>query len=498
MDFCAVKKENSKKELWIGFLLFFVSIIMNYLILIKNYHNWGGDFSQYISQAMALVNNNIEGWYENSKFIVNNSIEALSPSVYPWGYPIMLSLVYKVFGFNINYFKLVNVFLYSVYIFVFFLWLCKRIDTKNSVIISIFFIVNIKLLLYQNNILSDIPAMTFTMISVYIFDYYFANNGSLVPGLLLGISSFMCYFIRTQSIIVIASLGFVLCLYFIINCKSIDLNQIIRLCTPFFTFCILYIVTKAILIQDTSKYISLFGNFSLIKSANNCISYCEQIMNFFSREHILMHFSENGVMNRMICLLYDGFFIVLIISIIVGIHKVYRKDFYVITLLIFTIMMLLIYPYCDIRFMFGIFFIMVYLSYMGFSNLFRKTKIIYYLCTIFFIGVMIFNVLHIGNRIMSNMKNNSLFQSDNAESIYANELYNYVINSEEKGVYYFFKPRVLYLYTGELAYYKENEIGSARYVIDYLPSSSLLIEKAVINKKCIFRNEYFRIYDMNS
>ncbi len=56
-------------------------------------HDWGGDFSEYIAQAMALVDGTVDVEVAHMQFVLENSIPGMCPAVYPWGLPLILAVL---------------------------------------------------------------------------------------------------------------------------------------------------------------------------------------------------------------------------------------------------------------------------------------------------------------------------------------------------------------------------------------------------------------------
>ena len=73
-----------------------------YILTIREGHNWGGDFSQYILHAKNLVD---RGYYSIPEYIANYSHSFISPIEYPPIFPLLLTPAYILFGINFVAFK---------------------------------------------------------------------------------------------------------------------------------------------------------------------------------------------------------------------------------------------------------------------------------------------------------------------------------------------------------------------------------------------------------
>ena len=76
------------------------------LFILDGGNNWGGDFSEYIAQARAIVTGTIDVQVRNNAYIIENSPPFLGDVVYPWGFPFLLAPFYALFGKNLFFLKL--------------------------------------------------------------------------------------------------------------------------------------------------------------------------------------------------------------------------------------------------------------------------------------------------------------------------------------------------------------------------------------------------------
>ena len=109
----------------LGFLI--ISLTFTGLICwysIDNGHDWGGDFSQYISQAISLWQGNLVECINLNRFTVEQSSDTVGPVAYPWGAPVMLTPFYAAFGLNMLGLKWLNIICYMLFIAV--LWIGFR------------------------------------------------------------------------------------------------------------------------------------------------------------------------------------------------------------------------------------------------------------------------------------------------------------------------------------------------------------------------------------
>lgn len=166
---------------FVPYFLSAFAMILSVLMLYDG-HYWGGDFAQYIAQAIALADDNLASWSANQAYIVDNSPLKfiLAPYIYPWGTSLFLATIYKIFGFNLIAFKMLSVLCYGIFIVMFYRF-CKRfLEARFCVLATLLFALNPLFLRFCNNIGSDILFLLFSFISVIFLAQLFENMQSKV------------------------------------------------------------------------------------------------------------------------------------------------------------------------------------------------------------------------------------------------------------------------------------------------------------------------------
>jgi len=105
-----------------------ISIIgIFYITTIRDGHNWGGDFALYISHAKNIAMGNS---YSDTNYVYNQNYKLLSPRQYPPVFPIFLSVIYKIYGFNLFYMKIMNIIALLLSIYVYY-YIVRKYAGKN-------------------------------------------------------------------------------------------------------------------------------------------------------------------------------------------------------------------------------------------------------------------------------------------------------------------------------------------------------------------------------
>ncbi|VAW12184.1 hypothetical protein MNBD_BACTEROID05-1260 [hydrothermal vent metagenome] len=141
--------------------IFFWLIGIN-IFTLKEGHNWGGDFSQYIIHAQNIASHRpyVEGI-------------TLNPSVvYPPGFPFILSSFVAAVGVNLKIFKLINVIFWFLSILCFWSLFSKKMSHQGAFLCALLLGSSSEFFVFKQNILSDIPFAFFVSLSLFLFMKY--------------------------------------------------------------------------------------------------------------------------------------------------------------------------------------------------------------------------------------------------------------------------------------------------------------------------------------
>jgi hypothetical protein len=151
-------KYGNKILLFVSILIFFVVNILT----LKNGHNWGDDFSQYILQAKNIIT-----FQSPTHGLILNAWV-----VPPFGFPLLLAPLVKIFGINFWILKTVNIVFWLVFSYFLFLISKRRLKPGHSDLLFVFFLSSPFFFCFKQSILSDIPFMAFFMAAIYVGTQY--------------------------------------------------------------------------------------------------------------------------------------------------------------------------------------------------------------------------------------------------------------------------------------------------------------------------------------
>jgi hypothetical protein len=195
-----IKHFFSKKNI-VGLILI-LALIPLFGINLGPYHDWGGDFAQYIQQAINLVEGVPQG---DTHYIFNPYHMYLSPPSYGVGFPMLLAPVYIFFGNNILAFLYLITLIFALYLISTYYFLASRFTVAESLIAVLIFAYTPQMLRFKGEVLSDLPFALIICICLVLYSKH-AKLKSLLPygiiGLLIGFSMLM----RPIGILLLASM----------------------------------------------------------------------------------------------------------------------------------------------------------------------------------------------------------------------------------------------------------------------------------------------------
>ena len=499
-----IEKINNKLFLVIIFLL---SSVLPFLYIYDG-HNWGGDFSCYIAQAQSIISGTMQEQVDANTFLVTNSAYMLGPGSYPWGFPLLLVPMIKIFGVNYIALKSVNIIFFAASIVVFYYILKSKLSLAHARIGIFFLILNPYFLRNCDLVLSDIPFLFFSIISVYLIDkLYKSEENQLLYGILSGISCFCAYFVRTNGIVsflTLLSLDLLLLLLKIKPFRKIK-NKFGITKQKFTTHLLAYsgfvlgvILDKLIFPSGGTSYEYYFSYLSAQSLYSNLRTYAISLLDFFSID-------TNYLL---------PFIFVLALLLIFGIIK--KELFQEPVAIIYIIGMLslvVIFPANQgIRYLFPVLPWLVFLCLKSlhdfeFNILGKKRLRNLYIplktSLIFIIFVAV--ALQIGAYAKNAFSNYESADTNRAYTTCAIEVYDYIKkNTDEDDLLSFFKPRVLWLNTHRkgfsIAQNNIERIDDVDYVLlakGYENTALKELCETNYNNCIVFENNEFTLYYLN-
>lgn len=524
---------------FIGAFLGVLSAILSAFML-NDGHNWGGDFSQYLAQAIALARGEVARQIADNTYIIDNCGRLFGPYIYPWGLSLLLAPIYALFGFNVFAFKGVGVLCFGLLIFAFYKFALKFMPFKFALLATLLLALNPVLLGFQNNILSDVPFMLFSFLSVIFSVKFFeisaqisAKNVNLNSNLaknssqnsaqisaqipanftlfkyafLCGIFTLFACLTRTNGfVLIIALFCFDFCL--ILSSKFAKFSLIKTLNFPIFKF-----DKTMILAHFVPFFISIFGvflaNHFLGSGGGSHLAEIAKISASSLKNNALYYLQIFGEFFPFSRELGYAFFILSLPLMCIGVAKMWRQNtiaaLFAVLFVLGSLALYVLWPGLQgLRFVFSLLPFFVLFAILGLSQSAKFTRIFAQILLLIFVAYF---VLMDFRNISHNFNAKFSAKSDkfgNAFSQEAMQSYEFIkTNTPQNAVVAFFKPRVLYLNTHRLSFATNvaaDILEKAHFVLERKSETSIkgaTNELKAQNKlRQIFENEVFVLYEI--
>ena len=488
-----MKKLSKRKAYLFLFVIIGVTAVI-YLISFRPGHNWGGDFSQYIAQAKSIA----EGYEFPGKFI-----GTYGTFIYPWGFPLLLSPIYSIFGLNIFAMKIYVSLFFFLSLIVIFLLFKKEFLYNQTLLLVIIFALDPFFFLFKDNVLSDIPFFLFSLFSIFLIQQIVIEKNiwvnKFVSYSLIGFFMFFSYLIRSQGILLIPTL--LVCQY-ISNRRSFKQDFMSYLRSnklefiPYIMFIILVALINNIFPNGGSAYLSkqLFSEITLTSIILNIYYYFMLIPKFFGSLSI-----------------YWVFFGITIPFAVLGINKNAKKDYLYLVYTFFTLLLFVFWPSQQgLRFIFPILPFYIYFFFVGLSKISTSLFIPGKFNPLKWNLVNIAAIILILSSIGTNCSRYHIFNDSNIiEGPYTVEsikMFDYISeNTSTEDIIISIKNRVMTLYTNRISKDIRNFdqimeskaeyfVYSEHFKYTYSPSIVSHIENHKERFKLVFQNNKFKIY----
>src|SRR5215216_8131131 len=227
-------------------------------------HEWGDDFAWYILQAKSILNGTTDAFMEQSRFTNGQSTTHLGPVAYPWGYPLLLAPVYAVKGISPLALKLPGLLFYAGFLVCLYLLMKTRLTETESLLVVALFAFNPLLIQFLDQILSDIPFLFFSTLSLWLITK--KGQRSWQRNILIGASIFLVTFLRATGIFLLGCFLIVEFLRLLINrrnwsvVKQIVVDSLI-VCVA---FSLLWIANSILFPSGGTSYLAQYASMSVV------------------------------------------------------------------------------------------------------------------------------------------------------------------------------------------------------------------------------------------
>lgn len=503
------KSQDRISALFVTIFVIFIGVAT----LTTGIPDWGDDYAAYMSEGMAIADGKFhEQTVLNYTMHPSPLTEEASEEglVYVWGYPLMLSGVYKLFGFDrVNY---SSILWYKIPLLlsvgflggVLVLFYRRRFSLGFASVIAVLVCLSGDFFGAMNNLYSDLPFLFFSMLTLFMSEVYAENVGDGKKGFLLGafygVVLWYTHELRLNGMTVcaVALLGHAVSL--LKQRKLIRKEQFWKHIFPYAVFLALTLISERILLAPATSNMSDVGRATTEQVSANIAAYWEMLYAYL-----------DGIIGVRVH--FVGY--VLVAAVLVGIiYKGITDNIHLTLLVIGTLVVDIMLPYQQgLRYVYNILPLLVmYAAYgialvwKGISNVIRvPDRVLKYAC-------IILAVLVLSRPVVNHMKvgifNLNHWGWMNYDDVYigeAVEMYRYIQEHvPEDDVIAFGKPRSLFLNTGRVSIrtgYNGHRIIDADYYLQYNISHSEFSpekeEAARTPMEKEFENAFFTLYKVD-
>lgn len=476
--------------------------------------NWGGDdFAAYISEGIAISTGTFREQVVQNLQMHPSPLPIDAPEdklVYVWGFPLLLSLVHQLVGFDFTnystffFYKIPSLCSFALMAGLLFLYYRRFFSSYASVFLTLFFSSSREFITSVNSLNVDIPFLFFCVSTLLISECFFSSfsdsrNKAHRYLLAIGLGIFFWWTYETRlngnTVLVIVAVSHIIRLHQ--TKTSFTIRQFAPHLLPYILFALLKVISETILLPATSN-LSDVGNLSPETIRQNIRYYFELTNNYW-----------NGLLGRT----QFPFWVIFGIFTLIGLadHGVTTKHLHLSVLLVGTYLVLILLPYTQgLRYMFNVLpVLMLFCAYGGkriWNWISPKLKTNENIKRSLLILVSLLILFHVYSPWISNgISNLATRQELSQEDIYSSEaidMYHYIQdNIDDSETIAFQKPRALYLNTGISAfvpYMNSHDLYDADYflvsTVAFPYTDISIIEKEKDDFTLIYKNNVFSLY----
>jgi len=294
-----VNAKTSKDSLYV--ILGILLVFLFQATAARDGHDWGGDYSQYILHAQQLV----QGQPYADLGYVYSAKNPVGPRAYPPGFPIVLVPALYLFDLNFVALKVTVALFFALALWAY--WHIARTHLPRWWALGslAFLALSPRMLKFSNNVLSDVPFLALTLVSIYAIYHFLKSPPQFRNALLAMLAITLACGFQPRALALIGALG----LFVLLFQRTHLLYSIGIAATALISASAIYHIAGSgggTYIEHLSFHpIDLYNNFS-----RNIFAYKRGLLRYLSlypsRNEQTLHFM---LINNGILLLFVGFFV---------------------------------------------------------------------------------------------------------------------------------------------------------------------------------------------
>jgi hypothetical protein len=417
------------------FIILLISLVIGACTLRRG-HEWGDDWAWYVLQAQSILKGTTADFMQTSAFTNNESTTYVGPLAYPWGYPLILTPAYAIKGINPLALKIPALFFYTGFLVCLYLLLRARLTEMESLLLVALFAFNPLLLQFLDQILSDIPFLFFSTLSLWLITK--EGQRSTQRNILIGACIFLVAFLRATGILLLGC--FLMVEFFRLLTNHRDWKVVKQIVLDSLTVCgsfiLLWGLNSILFPSGGDSYLAQYAGLSVETVKQMIAAYFYAYASFLGE--------ASG---------WRYLYYVLVVFFLIGAWTRWKDELFFILFFGLWMIVHVAYPYWQgPRYIFPLLPIFIYFTFQGMKFVAQKLPERYVLVGRWAVYgfwasialVFLFtSSLHAYVNLQNNRAINGPFDA------YSKEVYKYIKEeTPATSVVIFFKPRVMRLMTG--------------------------------------------------
>lgn len=454
-------KGYRRRDLLCALALTLAALVIALGALTRGLPYWGDDHAAYISEGIAIA----DGRLEEQAALNYRMHPSPMPKgaeherlVYAWGYPLMLSAVYRAAGFDrtdytsIIWYKLPLAICYGLIAGILYLWMRRRFSAPWAAFIAALFMGSGDLYRAINILYSDLPFLLFSVLTLILSEAF--SEDRLRPGrrailaALYGAAMWYTRELRLNGTALCAAAAIGHGLWLVRNRREWRARKLWVEFTPYLVLIVLAVVSERLILAPATSNTGDLGWIGMRAALDNLRYYAGQLY------HYLDELPGIG-------LKIGGFALAALCAVGIA-SKGLREELYLTVLLAGTLIVNVLLPYRQgLRYLYNVLpILLLFTAHGGRAALrwlrgrlgegrFRPVRIAAVAACA---AVLALSVSHLGYMDIANLRRHGQRSGTDVYAPDAVAVYRYIQeNLEEDACIAFFKPRALYLNTGRLS-----------------------------------------------
>ena len=256
--------------------------------------DWGDDHSAYISEAISIVDGTFDAQNQLNPYLHPSVLpeEAKGEKlVYVWGYPLMLTPIYRAVGFDrenfddIWYYKIPSALCFSLLAGVMFLFFRRRFERLPSAGMALLFYARMDMIHGVNNLYADVAFLFFSMLLLLMMEVFVTHvserGWGLFTALFYGVTLWFTREVRLNGTTVCAVCLIGHAIAVITRQAPLNRRNAWRHALPYLVMLALTLVSERLWLSPATSNLSDLGRVSLRNTLSNGYHLVGSIYMFF-------------------------------------------------------------------------------------------------------------------------------------------------------------------------------------------------------------------------